>query len=354
MTVESKKWIAPEETKHDLDWADLNVIDLSKFDTAREELVEDLRDAVQKDGFWAVVGTGISQDEINEQFALGLRFFDEYPLEDKRSQEVDFPAGNYFGYKPKDIKTVFGTDVRDNVETLNIAKFTKGGDFEKYYKQKYIHDHREQLEIISRRSWEVARKLLVIFALILELDENYFVERHLYDVPSDDHVRFMKYHPRSEEDDRKVDNVWARGHTDFGSLTLLYNQVVAGLQIQLADGLWKYVKPVHGGIICNIGDTLSFWSGGYFKTTIHRVVRPPADQVGAPRIGTFYFVRPLSKIEVVDSPLLKRLGLYRKVDPISGTEYVRSRVKNYHDTQNYETRKNATFKHGEFEIRDGY
>lgn len=356
MTVDSNKWTAPPETKYPLDWADLNVIDLSKFDDAegRLQLVEDLRRAVQDDGFWAVIGSGISQDEINDQFALGKEFFDNYSLEDKLSQKVDFAAGNYFGYKPYHDQTVFGTDVRDNIETLNIAKFTKGGEFEHLYKQTFIHDEREKLEFISRRAWEVVRKLLVLFALILELDENYFVDRHLYDEPSDDHLRFIKYHPRSEEDDLKVDNVWNRGHTDFGSLTLLYNQVVAGLQIQLSDGLWKYVKPVTGGIICNIGDTLSFWSGGYFKSTVHRVLRPPPDQVNLPRIGTFYFVRPSSQIEVADSPLLKRLGLYRKVEPMNGTDYVRHRVKNYHDHTDYGRKTNDTFKHGEFEIKDGY
>lgn len=356
MTISSPEWQTPKETSYDLDWANLTVIDLSKFDDiqGRKELVQELGEAVKKDGFWAVVGSGISEEEINDQFKLGLKFFNDYALDDKLRQLVNFEEGNYFGYKPKDIKTVFGTDVKDNVETLNIAKFTKAGDYEEYFKQKYIQDYREQLELVSRRSWEVARKLLVLFALILELDENYFVQKHLYDEPSDDHLRYMKYHPRSEEDDAKVDNIWARGHTDFGLLTLLYNQLVAGLQIQLSDGTWKYIKPVRGGIICNIGDTLSFWSGGYFKSTIHRVVRPPPDQINAPRIGSFYFVRPAGLISIADSPLLRRLGLYKETKPITGTEYVRLRVKNYHDLPNYERKTDATFKHGDFEIRDGF
>ncbi|CAH2354539.1 putative 2-oxoglutarate-dependent dioxygenase FG08081 [[Candida] railenensis] len=356
MTISSPEWKTPKETSFDLDWANLTVIDLSKFDDVqgRKELVQELGEAVKKDGFWAAVGTGISEEEINDQFKLGSKFFSDYELDDKSRQLVNFEEGNYFGYKPKDIKTVFGTDVKDNVETLNIAKFTKAGDYDEYFKQNYIHDYREQLELVSRRSWEVARKLLILFALILELDENYFVLKHLYDEPSDDHLRYMKYHPRSEEDDAKVDNIWARGHTDFGSLTLLYNQLVAGLQIQVGDGSWKYVKPVKGGIICNIGDTLSFWSGGYFKSTIHRVVRPPPDQINAPRIGSFYFVRPAGLISIADSPLLRRLGLYKETKPITGTEYVRSRVKNYHDLPNYERKTDATFKHGDFEIRDGF
>ncbi|CUM63899.1 uncharacterized protein PRCAT00001487001 [Priceomyces carsonii] len=353
-----KKWKEPVPTKYDLDWADLSIIDLSTFDEpgGKEKLASDLERAVKKDGFWTVVGTGISESEMHEFFGLGQYFFDGYSDDEKKKIEVDFLQGNYFGYKKKGNKNVFGTSVKDNVEILNIAKFTKDGEFKKYHKHKFVQDYHEELETVSKRSFEVVRKLLVLFAIILELDENYFVDRHLYDDPSDDHVRFMKYHPRSKEDDAKVENTWSRGHTDFGSLTLLYNQVVSGLQIKLSDGLWKYVPPVKGGIICNIGDTLNFWSGGYFKSTIHRVVRPPPDQVNAPRIGAFYFVRPgdNAQIEIAPSPVLKRLGLYKKTPPVIGTDYVRARVKNYHDTKEYLKQNNVKFKVGQFEIADGF
>lgn len=50
--------------------------------------------------------------------------------------------------------------------------------------------------------------------------------------------------------------------TDFGSLTLLFSQHVAGLQIRTPEGEWKYVKPVPGGITCNAADTLSFITKG--------------------------------------------------------------------------------------------
>lgn len=102
----------------------------------------------------------------------------------------------------------------------------------------------------------------------------------------------MLYHPRSAADDEKVENMWSRAHTDFGSLTVLWSQNVAGLQIRTFGGEWKYVKPIDNGLVCNVGDTLQFWSAGYFKSTIHRVVRPPPDQAGGKRLGLFYFSRP--------------------------------------------------------------
>ena len=212
-----KEWIPQDETKYDLDWADLTNIDISTFDKpgGKEKLASQLKIALHKDGFWTVSGTGISEEEMNRLFALGEFFFNNYSEEEKKLQEVNFEEGNYFGYKIKGNKSVFGTDVPDNVETFNIAKFTKQGFFEEFFKQDFIKEYREELEGISRKSFEVARKLFVLFALILELDDNYFVNRHLYDDQSDDHLRFMKYHSREKEEDDRVENTWARGHTDF-------------------------------------------------------------------------------------------------------------------------------------------
>ena len=36
--------------------------------------------------------------------------------------------------------------------------------------------------------------------------------------------------------------------------------------------------PYSDGLIVNIGDAMEFITGGYFKSSIHRVVGPPDDQ----------------------------------------------------------------------------
>jgi len=168
----------------------------------------------------------------------------------------------------------------------------------------------------------------------------------------------MIYRPRSLADDAKVENSWSRSHTDFGSLTLLWSQNVAGLQIKTFEGDWKYVRPLDGGIICNVGDTLSFWSAGYLKSTVHRVIRPPPDQDHIHRLGLFYFVRPGddAAIAPAPSPVLKRLGLVTEEDisaePVNGLQYVRERVKNYHHHTDYADKKGQTFKVGSLVIAD--
>ena len=207
----------------------------------------------------------------------------------------------------------------------------------------------------------VIAKIFILFALALELeDEEFFVRRHRYEEKSEDHLRYMLYHPRTVEEDKMVQNTWSRSHTDFGSLTLLWSQDVAGLQIRTFDGAWKYVRPVDGGIVCNVGDTLSFWSAGYLRSTVHRVVRPPPDQCDNTRLGLFYFVRPGDETELVPcgSPLLVREGLVKEghdqhgARPVKGGEYVRERVKNYHSHGDYADKTGQKFRVGNLEIED--
>jgi len=140
----------------------------------------------------------------------------------------------------------------------------------------------------------------------------------------------MKYHARTPEANAKINNVWVKGHTDFGSLTLLFRQPVAALQVRTPQETWKYVKPYPASITVNIADSLSFLSNGYLKSSIHRVVAPPPDQAHLDRLGVLYFVRTEDKLELktVPSPLLERLGLKNEPEGpvLTAGEWVKARV----------------------------
>lgn len=96
------------------------------------------------------------------------------------------------------------------------------------------------------------------------------------------------------------------------------------------------MKPYPESITVNIADVLQFWTAGYLKSSIHRVVAPPADQAHIDRLGLLYFLRPSHdlKLKALDSPLLKRLG-YKSdddaADDIKAGDWVRARVKGNQD-----------------------
>ena len=144
----------------------------------------------------------------------------------------------------------------------------------------------------------------------------------------------MKYHARDAATNERLRDVWVKGHTDFGSLTLLFRQPVAALQVKSPEGGWKWVKPRDGSITVNVADALQFLTNGFLKSSIHRVVAPPADQAGIDRLGVLYFVRPEDSLELrpVESPVLERLGYKpdegtQVAEGITAGEWVKARVK---------------------------
>ena len=117
--------------------------------------------------------------------------------------------------------------------------------------------------------------LHTLLAIALELPEDFFVKLHQYKNNSEDHLRYMKYGkftPEEQESLAKGDGLWSYGHTDLGTLTLLFRQPVAALQIKdHKTGDWKWAKPLDGSLTVNTCDALSFLTGNYIKSTVHRV-----------------------------------------------------------------------------------
>lgn len=221
--------------------------------------------------------------------------------------------------------------VPDNIEIYNIPKFIPA--LERTHPD-VINTNRPEIELFARHIHnDIVSKLLVLLAIILELPENYLTERHRYNETSYCHLHYMKYHKRTQEQNKALENVWVKGHTDFGSLTLLFRQPVAALQVRTPSGEWKWVKPHPGSITVNLADSLEFLTNGFLKSSIHRVVAPPADQADVDRLGVLYFVRPENDLELrpIVSGVLQRLG-YDKVTNgsavgVTAGEWVKARVR---------------------------
>jgi len=107
---------------------------------------------------------------------------------------------------------------------------------------------------------QVLHRLLILTAIIMEMDdEEALAKLHTFDALSDCRMRYMVQHPRMPEelkvleqaDDGEDDIIYR--HTDFGTYTLLSSQPVAALQARSKGGKWKWVRPVSGSIIGNVG-----------------------------------------------------------------------------------------------------
>lgn len=73
---------------------------------------------------------------------------------------------------------------------LSLPKYTP--EYESLPRHKFVEAYKSEIQPFHRLVWDnVVRKLFVLFAIILELPENYFVERHEYSRPSEDHLRYV-------------------------------------------------------------------------------------------------------------------------------------------------------------------
>jgi isopenicillin N synthase-like dioxygenase len=67
-------------------------------------------------------------------------------------------------------------------------------------------------------------------------------------------------------------------HTDYGNITLLITDGVAGLQVRQRDGRWVDVADTGDLMLCNIGDCLMRWTNDIYISTPHRVQAPPGER----------------------------------------------------------------------------
>ncbi|KAE9393094.1 Clavaminate synthase-like protein [Gymnopus androsaceus JB14] len=337
-------------TQYKLDYAPLIVIDLSTFDRSHEDqvrLAQQLKDAAHNTGFWMVTGHGITDAEMNRQLSIGQAFYKE-PIESKRQYPCDFSNGSYLGYR-EPVRFIADTDVKENHEALNIAKFTNEGC--RFPLHDFIVPFADEIKDFQLKIWKfILKKLLILCAILLELPEQHFVKLHDYAKKSDDYLCYKIYHPRTDE--QTTCSLSTYVDTDFGSMTLVFSgtQTVSGLQIRTPTGEWKHVKSIPGGITVNAADTLAMITDGYFKSTVHAVHRPPPDQDKFDRLALLYFLRLADDADVVPapSPLLERIGWKKETReamtatnegdaPIKGEEWMKARVRAYNHRETIES-----------------
>ena len=113
-------------------------------------------------------------------------------------------------------------------------------------------------------------------------------------------------------------------HTDHGTITLLFQDSVGGLEVEDQSGLGHYV-PVpcesRSDMIVNIGDCLQRWTNDKFRSTSHRVTLPPGANSAGDRYSVAYFAKPNRTQSAGVLPHFIQAGVPPKYKDISVWEY---------------------------------
>lgn len=144
-----------------------------------------------------------------------------------------------------------------------------------------------------RRCKDVHDALMRGIALGMGLDAGFFDDFHRV---GDNTLRLLHYPPVAPGGFEGGKRVRAGAHSDYGSLTLLFQDERGGLQVEGSGG-WVDVRPMPGTIVVNAGDLLARWSNDMIRSTKHRVVEPPVkgSKVGdghPARYSVAYFGNP--------------------------------------------------------------
>lgn len=213
-----------------------------------------------------------------------------------------------FGYKGPGITAKEDPHRRRDVgEFWNVSKDDVLGQSESPIPYPdLLQDARPLFEDFMRTAHGIGLTVLELLAGRLDITPEALTERHRITARSGDHVR-LTYGPgdpaeaqrettRSEAETK----ITTFAHTDFGTVTLLFNWL-GGLQIEdRATGRWGWVRPLPGHAICNLGDAMREFAGGKVASGKHRVVAAPGEQAAYDRYSVVYFVRPEDDVVLED------------------------------------------------------
>ena len=164
----------------------------------------------------------------------------------------------------------------------------------------------------------LAHRLMRILAVALELPPDWFEDK--FEVPGSS--LFVNYYPATVE--KAEPGRFRRGqHTDYGAVTVLYTDGESGLQVMSSEGAWMPVPVVPDTYIVNLGDLMTFWSNGRWRSSLHRVVCP-AD-TSTDRLSVPLFFNPSLDALVQCVPTCLAPG-ERPADPIPAGEWIANKV----------------------------
>ncbi|MGY4533011.1 isopenicillin N synthase-like dioxygenase [Pseudomonas sp. TE3786] len=280
-------------------------------------------DAACRDwGFFYIKGHPISPARMDELLSAAKTFFASSEVEKLR---IDITQSEHHrGYGGIATEQLDPTKPSDLKETFDMG-FHMPADHPEVLAGKPLRGpnrHPEQLgwEALMEQHYsdmqELAKTLLRAMTIALGIERDFFDVRFNEPISV---LRMIHYPPRHTAS--SAEQQGAGAHTDYGCITLLYQDDAGGLQVQNVQGEWIDAPPIDGSFVVNLGDMMARWSNDRYKSTPHRVISP----LGVDRYSMPFFAEPHPDTQISCLPGCSDESNPPKYPATTSVEYLLSR-----------------------------
>ncbi|MEM9482630.1 MAG: 2-oxoglutarate and iron-dependent oxygenase domain-containing protein [Cyanobacteria bacterium P01_F01_bin.116] len=312
------------------------IIDFARFLTGnsahRRQVAQEIFQACHKVGFLYLKNHGIPSAAIERAF-LQSRIFFELPLIIKQQIAWSNEHSNR-GYIGIERECLDETQAGDLKEAFNIGQEpSSAADGFQSVTNRWPAGRpllRQTINELFEHCSAAAEQIFQAFAYALSMPADYFVRRHQ---THDYTLRLLHYPPIAAIP--KPGQLRAGAHSDYGSLTLLFQDNVGGLEVQNADGDWLPAPTVPNTLLINTGDLMQRWSNNEFRSTKHRVRLPEVvqtacigkDSPGEHRYSIAFFCQPDAYTNIVCLPTCHNEQNPPQYPPIKSGDYLLRRLR---------------------------
>ncbi|KAI4892814.1 hypothetical protein NFI96_017247, partial [Prochilodus magdalenae] len=266
-----------------------------------QQLCEEVKTAFIEVGFVYLKNTGIDEKEVECIRAISKKFFLLPEEKKKRFSRGSFSNNLNHGWISS------GTER----QTLPQEEWPSG-DLDEF------HGIQESFFLHCK---ELSLRVLRVMALSLGLEFDCFLKAHKL-IGSDENGTTLRslYYPPVKSESVKDGQLRCGEHSDYGSITLVFQSHEGGLQVLNRKGEYISAPSIPETVLVNIADLMQRWTSDVFVSAVHRVLLPPAND-SSTRQSLAFFVQP------DDDAIITCCDGSNKYPPVKSLDYLKAKFK---------------------------